>query len=227
LKYAKLVVENVQPQMAQEFPSVELFLPTVTYAHLRFGKWDDVLATPAPDQKLHFTTAIMHYARARAFAAKGDVARAQAEHALIASSFNADDAKRFEAFGVPGGPLVSIAGHVAAADIARAKGQVRDAIRELRAAVKLQDGLAYMEPPYWDFPVRQFLGAALLQANEVKSAEITYREDLMDWQNNGWSLFGLREALKAQRKTRAAHAADVQFQKAWARADVKLTQSRF
>jgi hypothetical protein len=227
LEYAKRVVDEVQLPMARELPPVENFVPTLIYTQLRFGKWDDVLAQPKPDQALHFATAIWHYARARAFAAKGDLAKAKAEHASIAKAFSEDDAKRFAGFGTPGGDLVKIATHVAAADIALAEGRMQAAVGDLESAVKLQDTLPYMEPPWWDFPVRQYLGAALLKANRAKAAERVYREDLKEWTRNGWSLYGLSEALSAQRKSRAARQADAAFKKAWARADVTLAASRF
>jgi hypothetical protein len=226
-EYAKRVVDEVQLPMAREVPGVEIFVPTLIYTQLRFGKWDDVLTQPAPDKALHFATAMWHYGRARAFAAKGDAAKAKAEKALIASSFSDDDAKRFAGFGTPGGDLVKIATHVAAADIALAEGRAQAAVGDLERAVRLQDALPYMEPPFWDFPVRQYLGAALLKANRAKAAERVYREDLKEWTQNGWSLFGLRDALAQQRKGREARAVEASFKKAWARADVTLTASRF
>ena len=227
LEYAKQVVAKVPAKMAREVPAVENFKPTLTYTQLRFGKWDDVLATPAPDKELHFATAIWHYARARAFAAKGDLKQAKVEFPKIETSFSADDAKRFAEFAVPGEQLVKIAANVAAADIALAEGRMNAAIAKLRIAVRTQDALPYMEPPWWDFPVRQYLGAALLKANQAKAAEAVYREDLKEWKQNGWSLFGLSEALSQQRKAREARNVEVSFKKAWARADVTLTQSRF
>ena len=227
LDFAKQVVDKVPVQMAREVPGVEIFVPTLIYTQLRFGKWDDVLATPAPDKDLHLATAMWHYARARALAAKGDVKQAKAEHAQIEKSFGADAATRFSTFGTPGQDLVTIAANVAAADIALAQGQAKVAVAKLQAAAKTQDTLPYMAPPWWDFPVRQYLGAALLKANQPKAAERVYRDDLHEWKNNGWSLFGLTEALKRQGKTKEANNAAAAFAKAWTRADVKLTESRF
>ncbi len=225
LEYAKRVVDAVPPEMARQVPNVQVFVPTLMYTQLRFGKWDDVLAQPAPDKQLQFVNAMWHYARARAFAAKGDVAKAKGELALIA--FSDDEAKRFAGFGMPGAELVDIAKHVAAADIALAEGNTKAAVETLSAAVKLQDALPYMEPPWWDFPVRQYLGAALLRRNQPQAAERVYREDLKEWTRNGWSLYGLKDALSRQRKVREARATDAAFRKAWARADVTLTASRF
>jgi hypothetical protein len=54
-----------------------------------------------------------------------------------------------------------------------------------------------------------------------------YREDLKRFPENGWSLFGLAAALKAQGKTAEAEEVDRRFAKAWSAADVKLTASRF
>jgi tetratricopeptide (TPR) repeat protein len=227
LEFGQAVVDRVQPQMAREVPGIEVFVPTLTYAQLRFGKWDDVLASPAPDAELHLATAMYHYARARAFAAKGDVKQAKAEQAQIVKSFGAEDDTRFSNFGVPGRLMVAIADNVAQADIALAQRQTKTAIAKLQAAVKAQDQLPYMEPPYWDFPVRQYLGAALLNAGRAKEAEKAYREDLHDWMRNGWSLYGLSEALKRQGKRREASEARQAYLEAWSRADVDLKQSRF
>jgi hypothetical protein len=56
-------------------------------------------------------------------------------------------------------------------------------------------------------------------------AEKVYREDLKRNPENGWSLYGLAQSLQAQNADTAA--IEQRFQKAWARADVKLTASRF
>jgi hypothetical protein len=227
LEFAKNVVDRVQPEMARQIPGIEVFVPTLTYTQLRFGKWDDVLLAKAPDPELHLATAIHHYARARAFAAKGDIKQAKAEQAQIVKSFSAEDDTRFSNFGVPGRGLVTIANHVAEADIALAQRNLKVAIAKLQAAVKAQDALPYTEPPYWDFPTRQYLGAALLKANQAKQAEKVYRDDLHEWTRNGWSLFGLSESLKRQGKKREASEARQAFLEAWARADVDLKESRF
>lgn len=225
-EYAHKVVENLEPGMVQNFPSAQIFVPTELYAALRFGDWDSVLKAPAPNVSLRFATAIWHYARARAFAAKGDIAKATSESALVATSFSADDAKQFMNFGVPGEDLVRIAGHVARSDIARAKGDKDDAVNELKAAVNAQDNLPYTEPPWWDFPTRQFLGDALMQAGRYREAAETYREDLKEWPKNGWSLIGLARALEMSGHGREAKSVRAQFRKAWSRADIKLSSSR-
>ncbi len=227
LDFAHQVVAATPAQMAHDVPAGEVFLPTVLYAELRFGKWDAVLAEPKPDPSYHLATAMWHYAQARALAAKGQMAKAKAEQALILPAFPASEAERYARFDVPGAVMVQIAAHVAEADIARAQHKAKDEVAELQTAVKLQDGIKYMEPPYWDFPVRENLGAALLDAGRAKEAEAVYREDLKEWTKNGWSLMGLSLALAREGRKREAAEAHAQFEEAWARADVKLTGSRF
>ena len=91
----------------------------------------------------------------------------------------------------------------------------------------LEDDLPYGEPPPWFYPVRHNLGAALLQLGRAADAEAVYREDLRRHPGNGWSLFGLSRALRAQGRGPEADAADARFRKAWERADVTLTSSVF
>ena len=227
LDAARRVVAATPLQMAHDMPPMELFLPTKLLAQLRFAKWQEVLATAAPDSSFHFATAMWRYARARAFAAKHDIAHARQEQAKILSAFPAAEDQRFTNFGVPGLQLVQIAAHVAQADIYRAQKNLSRELSELRSVVTLQDGLPYMEPPYWDFPVREHLGAALLAVGRAKEAESVYRKDLAEWPKNGWSLLGLSQALEQQGKKRQAVAVRAQFRLAWARADVQLTHSRF
>ena len=57
--------------------------------------------------------------------------------------------------------------------------------------------------------------------------EAVYRRDLQRLPENGWSLFGLAEALKAQGKKDEAAVVERRFAAAWSSADVKLMASRF
>ena len=91
----------------------------------------------------------------------------------------------------------------------------------------LQDDLRYDEPPDWYFPVRQSLGAVLLSAGRPTEAEAVYREDLQRNPENGWSLYGLCQSLELQGKRKEAAAVEARFKKAWVKADVQLTASRF
>ena len=75
--------------------------------------------------------------------------------------------------------------------------------------------------------MRLYLGAALLKAGRAKQAELVYREDLRDFRNNGWTLFGLAQSLRAQGKSAAARRVEKEFERAWKNADVMLKASVF
>ena len=100
----------------------------------------------------------------------------------------------------PGDPVLNIAERVLTAEIALRSGKAQDAIASLAEAKDIEDGLTYMEPPYWHQPVRQFLGSALLAAGRPAEAERLYREDLARFPDNVWSVRGLERSLVAQRK---------------------------
>jgi tetratricopeptide (TPR) repeat protein len=114
-----------------------------------------------------------------------------------------------------------------AAELAARRGGTDEAVRLLRQAVSREDELRYYEPPLWHYPVRHALGALLLSADRPREAELVYREDLARHPENGWALFGLAASLKAQGQRQAAAAVEERFNRAWARADVRLTASRF
>jgi predicted Zn-dependent protease len=117
--------------------------------------------------------------------------------------------------------------NVLAGEIAARAGQTDMAVRHLLAAVAEQDGHWFTEPPVWYFPVPQSLGAVLLAGGRPAEAEAVYGDDLKRNPENGWSLFGLARSLQAQGKTAGAAAVEARFQKAWVRADVTLSASRF
>lgn len=116
--------------------------------------------------------------------------------------------------------------HVARARAAAAGEAGREAAeRELRAAVALEDAMAYMEPPYVHAPVRHCLGKQLLDAGRPGAAEEVYREDLARHPDNGWALLGLHQSLAAQRNHAEAQLVLARFQRAWRHADTLLASS--
>jgi tetratricopeptide (TPR) repeat protein len=186
-----------------------------------FGRWDEVLAEPLPPSDIRMPLALAYYARGVALAAKGRFAEARIalDTVKAVDAATAADADQKTA--------VSVAAHALAGEIATRSGNADEGIAHFREALKIEEAGLYFEPPRWYYPVRHSLGAALLRAGKAVEAEAVYREDLKRFPENGWSLFGLTAALKAQGKTAEAAAVDARFQKAWAGADVKLTASRY
>ncbi|MEO6173399.1 MAG: tetratricopeptide repeat protein [Arenimonas sp.] len=101
------------------------------------------------------------------------------------------------------------------------------AIKTMREAVAIEDRIPYDEPPGWHAPTRHSLGVFLLDDGKAVEAEKVYREELARNPENGWSLFGLAQSLRAQKRDTDAAEVDKRFIEAWKNADVKLTASRF
>lgn len=218
------VAANVRLEMIEQFPGVEFFHTIPLLSLTRFARWDEILAAPAPAEELEFSTAIWHYARATALARTGDVAGARAEQASIEPHLQSETILSIDAVDYPASQVLSIAHHLVQGEIAMARDDLTGAIAHFEAAVAVQDGLPYTEPPFWYYPTRQTLGLALLAAGDAAGAEAVYRQDLEVYPRNGWSLFGLIQSLEAQGKEAAAEQA--QFDQIWARADITLTGSR-
>lgn len=96
----------------------------------------------------------------------------------------------------------------------------------MQKAVELEDELYYDEPPTWFYPVRHNLGAVLLEAGRYQEAQKVYEEDLLEFPEKGWALFGLHSALLKQDKTNEAEQVEIRFKDAWKYADIELTASR-
>ena len=195
---------------------------------MRFGKWDEILAEPAPTDNLQLATGMWHFARGMALLRTNELEEAQQALAEVQERAGRPE---MAAFGLPSfataEQILKIASGILAGEIAAAQGDYDTAVAELEAAVAIQDSLPYIEPPSWYYPVRQTLGAVLLEAGRAEDAEAVYRTDLEQYPLNGWSLYGLTQALEAQGKNEEAAAVQAQFEEAWQYADVELTASGF
>jgi tetratricopeptide (TPR) repeat protein len=121
--------------------------------------------------------------------------------------------------------LLTIADALVLGDIAMAREDYAEAVTQFQLAVATQDELPYTEPPFWYYPTRQSLGKAMLAAGDAAGAERVYQADLAQYPRNGWSLYGLIQALEAQGKDTAS--VQAQFDRIWSQADVTLSASRF
>lgn len=225
IEAARKVAANVRIEMIEEFPGVEFFNTIPLLALTQFGKWDEVLAEPQPPANLEYSNAIWHYVRATAFAQQGDVNAARSEYEKFGPLRDETDVVFLDSIYYPATMLLTIADALIQGEIAMAEERYDDAIGYFRVAVDTQDELPYTEPPFWYYPTRHSLGKAMLTGGDAAGAETVYRTDLEQYPRNGWSLFGLVEALKAQGKD--ASGIQERFDLIWAQADVTLTASRF
>jgi tetratricopeptide (TPR) repeat protein len=197
------------------------------FAHVQFGTPDSMLALEKPGKGIPYVEAMWHYARAIGFVEKNDLAAAEAEADLIAGLSLTSDFSALEAMAIPSVPVLDLAHEVVLGRIAQKKGEVDGAIGHFERAAALQDGLAYMEPPYWYYPVRQSLGALLLQAGREAEAEAAFRAALKKSPNNGFALFGLAKALAARGDIKAAKEVEARFTKAWAGSSARPDLTKF
>ena len=121
--------------------------------------------------------------------------------------------------------LLQVAAEILDGEIAVAEGRTTEGITAFYRALVAQGEMTIDDPEPFPFAVRHWLGAALLQAKRLTEAERVYREDLARHPHNGWALVGLQQALRAQEK--ATREVDDELRTAWARADVRVTASRF
>jgi tetratricopeptide (TPR) repeat protein len=215
-KNADMLAAHVGPHV-KEMPMIEAFMTISMAVDIRFHQWADILKMPRPDPTMAATTGFWHFARGLALAGTGKMKEAEADYAFIAEAekntpedviFNAPINNKTK-------DILKIAREVLGAKIALAKGDSAGAISMLTDAVAVQDTLKYGEPPDWFFPVRESLGAARLMNGDAAGAERVFRADLERNPRNPRSLFGLREALKAQKRDYDAEFVQKQFEAAW------------
>jgi len=163
-------------------------------AHAQFSTPDTILAQANPGDRFPFVKGFWHYARGVAFAFNGELEAAAGEVEAIELLIAEADMTGLEEQGLPARDVLGIAGHVAEARIAQARRDYGAAEHHLNEAIRLQDGISYMEPPYWYYPVRQTLGAVLLQQGRAEEAVATFDKALDEMPRNGWALWGLVQA---------------------------------
>jgi tetratricopeptide (TPR) repeat protein len=220
---ADKLAAHVAPAVKDVAP-LEGFMTVPIMVRVRFQKWDEILAMPAPDAAMKTTTGFWHFARGMAYTGKGKAAEADAEYKLVSEKQASTPPD--EIFAMPINnktkDVFTIARDALGAKIAVLKKDYPAAIAMLREAVTVQDALNYNEPPDWLYPERESLGAALLMNGNAAEAEQVFRDDLARTPRNPRSLFGLSAALKAQKRDYDAQFVDKQFQDAWKKADVQL-----
>jgi tetratricopeptide (TPR) repeat protein len=221
-KAADAMTARLMPRAAK-MPMLDGFIMTPIWVDARFGKWNEILERPEPAKELPGTHAMWRYARTSAYAKKARIREAQEEKELFRA-----EAGKLPPDAMMGGQnqakdVLAVAAQVMEARIAAAQGQKGAAVEHWKKAVEIEDTLSYDEPADWYYPVRESLGAALIENGNAPEAEKIFREDLQQNPRNPRSLYGLMEALRAQKKDADAVWVEAQFQTAWKNADTKLT----
>jgi tetratricopeptide (TPR) repeat protein len=216
---------------------LEAFVSIKLHVYIRFGKWQEIIASPLPaDQKLYcVTTAMLHYAKAVAYAASFNVPAAEKEARLFGEALARIPESRC-LFNNASLDILAVAAEMMKGEIEYRKLNFDKAFAHLRKSVELYDTMRYDEP--WGFmqPTRHALGALLLEQNRVEEAEAVYRADLgldgtlaraCQHPDNVWSLHGFHECLMRLGRHEEATFIKQRLDLATARADVPVKSSCF
>jgi tetratricopeptide (TPR) repeat protein len=204
---------------------------------IRFGRWDEILEQPLPDDgDLYCVThAMLHYAKGIAHAASGNVTAADSERDRFREAYVRIPESRY-LFNNTCLDVLAVAAAMLDGEIAYRKGDFAEAFAHLRRSVALDDALAYAEPWGWMQPARHALGALLLEQGRVEEAAAVYRADLglddslsrpTQHPDNVWSLHGYTECLERLGRDAEATASRKRLVVAMARADVTIGASCF
>jgi tetratricopeptide (TPR) repeat protein len=188
--------------------SLEGYYSMRTHVMVRFGRWQDIIDEPLPnDPELYLvSTAMQHYAKAIAHAALKDFAAAERERELFHESVARIPAER-KVFNNPAHSILAVGEKMMDGEVEYHKGNYRPAFAHLREAVRRDDNLEYVEPWAWMHPPRHALAALLAEQGRYFEAEQIYRDDLgltdriqrcAQHPDNVWALRGLAECLEAK-----------------------------
>lgn len=221
LEAARRIEDEVPEDFLRDFVHIaDGITSTKLHVLIRFGRWEDVLKVPKPEDRRFLSRAIRHYARGVAFSSLGRMDEANAELAAF-DEVAAKVPENWSILNNPASVVLPIARAMLIGELRFREGRLDEAFASLRDAVVREDALVYDEPPGWMQPVRHALGALLLAAGRPAEAEAVYREDLAKNPENGWSLLGLEQALTALSRTDEARAIGERFKVAWKRAEVQ------
>ena len=185
------------------------------FTHAQFSEPETIFALPDPGDEFVLMKALWHYARAVAYTTAGRFDEAEGEIAALAAIESVADFGPLTESGVPGREVVQIAHIVAGGRLADARGDLTAAADAYREAIAVEDTLAYMEPPYWYYPIRQSLGAVLLRSGRIDDAELAFRQSLERVPNNGWALYGLQQVYRLSGDERAERRVTEKLDDAW------------
>jgi tetratricopeptide (TPR) repeat protein len=216
---------------------LEGFVPMGLHALVRFGRWDDILAEPIPeDPELYcVTTSLLRYARGIAYAATGRVDEADAERALFRAAVARVPESRY-VFNNTCEDILAVGSAMLDGEVEYRRGNHDAAFAHLRRSVELDDTLVYDEPWGWMQPARHALGALLLEQERGEEACAVYRADLgldgtlrrpCQHPENVWSLHGYHECLVRLGRTAEAEMIRPRLDLALARATVPVKASCF
>lgn len=216
---------------------LEGFISMKQHVYIRFGKWKEIIDQPLPDNPVLFcvTTAMMHYAKAVAWAASGHVEPAEKEAVLFEEAVKRVPESRY-VFNNTCLDILAVAREMMLGEIAYRRADYDAAYAHLRKSVHMDDNLPYDEPWAWMQPTRHALAALLLEQGHVEESAAVYRADLglddtlsraCQHPDNVWSLHGYHDSLQRLGRAEEATIIKQRLDLANGRTDVPVKSSCF
>jgi tetratricopeptide (TPR) repeat protein len=151
----------------------------------RFGDWDQILKEPNPGTPVG--NGMWHFSRTLAYLDHNDLSQAKSEASKIQDQ-QVDKSENSL------NDLLKIMFLEAQSAIAEKEGNQDQMRSNYQEAMKLEEQIAYYEPPLWIYSAREALGFALLRAGNRTEATQLFQEDLKKHPNKIWSRKGLKQS---------------------------------
>lgn len=191
----------------------------------RFGRFDEILEMDDPPDRT-IQRGFWDFARGYAYLRTDEPGRAEVYLEKVRrAAENADENASFR--GHSATDLLGTVAGILEGEILRHQGDNDGAVAVLETAIEHEDDLRYDEPEPLNFSARHWLGDLLLDMERYQEAEEVFTAALEDHPMNGWSLYGLEKALRAQDKGTKADEVHKLFKEAWARSDTWIRGAVF
>jgi tetratricopeptide (TPR) repeat protein len=215
--------------------SLEGYYSMSVHVLVRFGRWQEIIDTPLPDDPELYpvSTAMYHYAKGVACASLKLFHDADRERQLFHDSLKRVPPQR-KVFNNSAQSILSVGEKMLDGELEYHKGNHEIAYGHLREAVDRDDNLEYIEPWAWMHPPRHALAALLAEQGHYGEAEEVCRDDLglsgriqrcAQHPDNVWALRGLAECLQQRGEVEELAVVQAKLAAAMALADVPIMSS--
>jgi len=215
--------------------SLEGYYSMSVHVLVRFGRWQEIIDAPLPDDPDLYlvSTAMYHYAKGIACASLKLFDDAEQERQLFHDSLKGVPPQR-KVFNNSARSILSVGEKMLDGELEYHKGNHEIGYRHLREAVDRDDNLEYIEPWAWMHPPRHALAALLAEQGHYGEAEEVCRDDLglsgriqrcAQHPDNVWALRGLAECLQQRGEVEELVVVQAKLASAMALADVPIMSS--
>ena len=201
---------------------VQYVYMTPTLVDVRFGKWDKLLTAAAPSESMKYATILYRFGKGMALANSSRINEAKEE--LLSMQMLMRDSSLYEPF-TPFSPAIdgaAVAESLLSGTIALQQKKWEEAVTAFELAVSVEENMVYNEPRDWLINPKPYLGNTLLKMGKTSQAKEVFEKDLLTNKENGWSLYGIYQALSVEKRKTESLKMLARFKKAFALSDSRL-----